>query len=90
MSDSTCARPNFTVLMAPTVAVVRVPVSDSVIPAAPGVMIRMAKLTLAPDGVSSQDTRTGTPLTFVVVVPDAMTVPPEFTRCISSVPAGLR
>ena len=71
---------------APTDAVVRVPVSDSVIPAAPCVMIRSAKPTLAPDGVSSHETRTGMPLTFVVVVPDASSVPPALRSCISSVP----
>src|ERR1700704_3827704 len=59
-------------------------------PAAPGVMIRKAKATLPPDGVSSQDARTGLPLTFVVVVPEATTVPPELRSCTSSVPAKLR
>src|SRR6266704_2436210 len=59
-------------------------------PAPPGLMIRSANATLDPDGVSSQDTRYGCPLTLVVVVPDATTVPPEFRSCISSVPAAFR
>src|ERR1035441_8131300 len=45
----------------------RVPVTWSRTAAAPGSMIRSAHATLLPDGVSSTDTSTGTPLTLVVI-----------------------
>src|SRR6266699_898251 len=89
VSISTFARENLTAEIAPTDPVTD-PVSDSVMPAAPGLMIRSANAALDPDGVSSQDTRYGCPLTLVVVVPDATTVPAELRSCISSVPAAFR
>ena len=90
MSISTLARLNVTVETCPTLAVDTVPVMDSVIPAAPGWISRNAQATLPPDGVSSHDARYGCPLTFVVVVPEAMTVPPELRSCTRMVPAALR
>src|SRR6266705_2368204 len=89
VSIRTPARENLTAEIAPTDPGTD-PVSDSVMPAPPGLMIRSANATLDPDGVSSQDTRYGCPLTLVVVVPDAITVPPELRSCISSVPAAFR
>src|SRR5689334_3553738 len=90
VSISVLPRENLTEVIAPTLALVSVPVTDSVIPAAPWVMSRSAYATLPPDGVSSHDTRQGLPWTLVVVSAVASTVPPEFRRYIRRCPVVIR